>query len=49
MSGTNLSIEAVQLREISQALARELYAATEPLHQEATPDEPHPTVEQTLA
>lgn len=42
-------IESVRLREMPEALTRELHAAMEPLHWEATPDEPLPRVEQAIA
>lgn len=42
-------IESVRLREMPEALTRELHAAMEPLHWETTPDEPLPPVEQAIA
>lgn len=41
--------ESFGLREKTEDLIRELYAATEPLDAEANPDEPRPSLEQVLA
>jgi mycothiol synthase len=43
-----MKIEEIPLREASEEVLRELHDSGEPLHLEATPDDPRPPVEQML-
>ena len=49
MSTANFTVETIAIRELPEAVHRELHDATAALHDESTPDEPRNPVEQEIA